>query len=70
MGGDPNKVVEVEQDGSLRLLPRKSRAMARNGSINVFTLEAMWNGWALELRIAIVGIVLRRAAELAKSTSS
>jgi len=29
MGGDPNKVVEVEQDGSLRLLPRKSFEQAK-----------------------------------------
>lgn len=66
-GGDPNKVVEVEQDGSLRLLPRKSFELWQE-TVRLTSLP--WKqceiDGALELRIAIVGIVLRKAAELAK----
>jgi len=66
-GGNPNKPVEVEQDGSLRLSPRKSFALWQE------TVEGKSLPWkaceieaVLELRSAIVGIVLRRADELAK----
>lgn len=66
-GGNPNKPVEVEQDGSLRLSPRQSFELWQE------TVRAKSISWkeceidvALELRSAIVGIVLRNADELAK----
>ena len=65
-GGNPNKPVEVSNDGSLRLSPRKS----------FDRWQEMVQGYALpwqpceveavaELRNLIVGIVLRQADELA-----
>jgi two-component system, chemotaxis family, sensor kinase Cph1 len=66
-GGDPNKPVEVSADGDVRLSPRKSFALwqetVRGRSLpwKACELEAV-----LELRSAIVGIVLRQADELAK----
>jgi light-regulated signal transduction histidine kinase (bacteriophytochrome) len=66
-GGNPNKPVEVEQDGSLRLSPRQSfelwQEMVRSKSLPWKECEI---DVALELRSAIVGIVLRKADELAK----
>jgi light-regulated signal transduction histidine kinase (bacteriophytochrome) len=66
-GGNPNKPVEVEQDGSLRLSPRQSfelwQEMVRAKSLPWKECEI---DVALELRSAIVGIVLRKADELAK----
>jgi PAS domain S-box-containing protein len=65
--GNPNKPVEVEQNGHLRLTPRKSFDMWQE------TVQFKSLPWqqceieiALELRSAIVGIVLRKADELAK----
>lgn len=66
-GGNPNQLVEVEQDGSLRLSPRKSFELWQE-AVRLKSLP--WKQCeidaALELRSAIVGIVLRKAAELAK----
>lgn len=66
-GGNPNKPVEVEQDGSLRLSPRKSFAMWQE-TVRLKSLP--WKQCeidaVLELRSAIVGIVLRKADELAR----
>jgi two-component system, chemotaxis family, sensor kinase Cph1 len=66
-GGDPTKPVEVSGDGEARLSPRKSFALwqetvqGRSLPWKPCELEAV-----LELRSAIVGIVLRQADELAK----
>ncbi len=66
-GGNPNKVVEMVADGSLRLSPRKSFALwqetVRGNSLpwKACEIEAV-----TELRSAIVGIVLHQADELAK----
>ncbi|MBP5972054.1 GAF domain-containing protein [Brasilonema sp. CT11] len=66
-GGNPKKPVEVLQDGSLRLSPRKSFALWQE------TVQGRSLAWkpceieaVLELRGAIVSIVLRKADELAK----
>jgi two-component system, chemotaxis family, sensor kinase Cph1 len=66
-GGDPNKPVEVSDDGEVRLSPRKSFALWQE------TVQGRSLPWkpceieaVLELRSAIVGIVLRQADELAK----
>lgn len=66
-GGDPNKPVEVSDDGEVRMSPRKSFALwqetvqARSLPWKACEIEAV-----LEMRSAIVGIVLRQADELAK----
>jgi light-regulated signal transduction histidine kinase (bacteriophytochrome) len=66
-GGDPNKPVEISEDGEARMSPRKSFALwqetvqARSLPWKACEIEAV-----LELRSAIVGIVLRQADELAK----
>ncbi|KAB8334122.1 GAF domain-containing protein [Scytonema tolypothrichoides VB-61278] len=66
-GGNPNKPVEVLQDHSVRLSPRKSFALwqetvqGRSLPWKASEIEAV-----LELRGAIVSIVLRKADELAK----
>ncbi|MFB8789728.1 MAG: ATP-binding protein [Potamolinea sp.] len=66
-GGDPNKPVEVEEDGNLRLSPRKSFKLWQE-TVKLKSLP--WKQYeidvALELRSAIVGIVLRQVDELAK----
>jgi light-regulated signal transduction histidine kinase (bacteriophytochrome) len=66
-GGNPDKPVEVAQDGSLRLSPRKSFELWQQ------TVQLKSLPWkkceidiALELKSAIIGIVLRKADELAK----
>ena len=64
-GGNPNKPIEIEEDGTLRMSPRKSFAKwqetVRGKSLpwKACEVEA-----ALELRSSIVGIVLRKADEL------
>ena len=64
-GGNPNKPVEIAEDGTLRMSPRKSFAKwqetVRGKSLpwKACEVEA-----ALELRSSIVGIVLRKADEL------
>ncbi len=66
-GGDPNKPVEVSELGEMRMSPRKSFALwqetvqARSLPWKDCELEAV-----LELRSAIVSIVLRQADELAQ----
>lgn len=66
-GGNPNKPVEVLQDSSMRVSPRKSFALWQE------TVKGQSLPWkaceieaVLELRGAIVSIVLRKADELAK----
>jgi light-regulated signal transduction histidine kinase (bacteriophytochrome) len=66
-GGNPNKPVEVKEDNVLHLSPRKSFGLWQE------TVKGKSLAWkpceieaVLELRSAIVGIVLRRADELAK----
>ncbi|MGA9383246.1 MAG: ATP-binding protein [Phormidium sp.] len=66
-GGNPNKPVEVTEDDILQLSPRKSFGLWQE------TVKGKSLAWkpceieaVLELRSAIVGIVLRRADELAK----
>jgi len=66
-GGNPNKPVEVKEDNVLYLSPRKSFTLWQE------TVKGKSLAWkpceieaVLELRSAIVGIVLRRADELAK----
>lgn len=69
-GGDPNKPVEVESDGNIRLSPRKSfdlwQETVRGCSLpwQPYEVEAV-----IELRNLIVGIVLRQAEELATLNS-
>ncbi len=66
-GGNPNKPMEVEPDGSLRLSPRKSfekwQEMVRLKSLPWKQCEI---DAALELKSAIIGIVLRKADEMAR----
>ncbi len=66
-GGNPNKPVEVKEDGSLRLSPRKSFELWQE-TVRLKSLP--WKQYeidaVLELRSAIIGIVLRKADELAK----
>ncbi|MGL6135835.1 MAG: GAF domain-containing protein, partial [Planktothrix sp.] len=65
--GDPNKPVELEQNGEVRLTPRKSFDLWQE---TVGFKSLPWQQCeieiALELRSAIIGIVLRKADELAK----
>ncbi|AFY94874.1 ATP-binding protein [Chamaesiphon minutus] len=65
-GGQPNKPVEVEEDHTLRLTPRKSFDLWKE------TVQLKSLPWkpceieaALELRSRIIGIVLQKADELA-----
>ncbi|BAY33601.1 multi-sensor signal transduction histidine kinase [Nostoc carneum NIES-2107] len=65
--GNPHKPVEVADDGSFRLSPRKSfdlwKEILQRQSLpwESYEIEAVWN-----FRSAIVGVVLRKADELAK----
>ncbi|BAY20644.1 multi-sensor signal transduction histidine kinase [Calothrix sp. NIES-2100] len=65
-GGNPNKPVEVKDDGSLRLSPRKSFALWQQ---TVSGCSLPWKDCEIaavaELRSLIVGVVLRQADELA-----
>ncbi|NJL63813.1 MAG: GAF domain-containing protein [Methylacidiphilales bacterium] len=66
-GGNPNKPVEIVENGELHLFPRKSFAMwqetVKNSSLpwKDCEIEA-----ASEIRSAVISIVLRKADELAK----
>ncbi len=66
-GGNPHKPIEVLEDGTVNISPRKSfklwQETVRNKSLawKDCEIEA-----ALELRSSIVGILLRKADELAK----
>lgn len=66
-GGNPNKPVEVKQNGSIRLSPRKSFELWQE---TVLLKSLSWKPYevnaALELRSAIIGMVLRKADELAQ----
>jgi chemotaxis family two-component system sensor kinase Cph1 len=67
-GGDPNKAFEVtHQQGDVKLCPRKSFALWKQ---TVHLKSLPWKGVereaALELRKAIVNIVLKQADELAQ----
>ncbi|MBE9200134.1 MULTISPECIES: ATP-binding protein [unclassified Nodularia (in: cyanobacteria)] len=66
-GGNPNKPVEVKQNGSIRLSPRKSFELWQE---TVLLKSLAWKPYevnaALELRSAIIGMVLRKADELAQ----
>ncbi|MBD2197092.1 MULTISPECIES: ATP-binding protein [Calothrix] len=65
-GGNPDKPVEVADDGSLRLSPRKSFALWKQ-IVKGYSLA--WKPCEIaavaELRSLIVGVVLRQADELA-----
>jgi light-regulated signal transduction histidine kinase (bacteriophytochrome) len=65
-GGNPNKPVEVQDDGTVRFSPRKSFALWQQ---TVSGSSLPWKACELEivaeLRSLIVGIVLRQADELA-----
>ena len=66
-GGNPHKSVKIEEDSSLRMSPRKSFAKWQE-TVKLKSLP--WKRCeveaALELRSSIVGIVLRKADELAR----
>ncbi len=66
-GGNPHKPVEVLEDGTVNISPRKSfklwQETVRNKSLAWKNCEIEA---ALELRSSIVGILLRKADELAK----
>ncbi|MEM8832801.1 MAG: ATP-binding protein [Cyanobacteria bacterium P01_G01_bin.19] len=66
-GGNPYKPMEIDEDGTIRLSPRKSFAKWQE------TVRARSLPWkpceveaALELRSSIIGIVLRKADELSE----
>lgn len=65
--GNPNKPLEIEEDGTLRMSPRKSFAKWQE---TVTGKSLPWKPCeveaAIELRSSIVGIVLRKADELAQ----
>ncbi|HYW18608.1 MAG TPA: ATP-binding protein [Nodularia sp. (in: cyanobacteria)] len=65
--GNPNKPVEVKQNGSIHLSPRKSFDLWQE---TVLLKSLSWKSYevnaALELRSAIIGMVLRKADELAQ----
>ena len=66
-GGNPNKPVEVIANGSIRLSPRKSFELWKE---TVLLKSLPWKTYevnaALELRSAIIGVVLKKADELAQ----
>ncbi|WP_414753771.1 ATP-binding protein [Anabaena sp. CCY 9910] len=66
-GGNPHKPVEVIANGGIRLSPRKSFELWKE---TVLLKSHPWKSYevnaALELRSAIIGIVLQKADELAQ----
>ena len=66
-GGNPHKQIEIMEDGSIRMSPRKSFAKWQE---KVCGQSVPWKSCeteaALELRSSIVGIVLRKADEITK----
>jgi chemotaxis family two-component system sensor kinase Cph1 len=66
-GGNPNKPVEVDENGSLQLSPRKSFEMWQE---TVRFKSLPWKkceiDGALELKSAIIAIIIKKADELAK----
>ncbi len=66
-GGNPNKPVEVTGNGNLRLSPRKSfESWKETVRLKSLAWKPFEVNAALELRSAIVGVVLRKADELAQ----
>ncbi|MDZ8024325.1 MAG: ATP-binding protein [Nostoc sp. DedQUE11] len=66
-GGNPNKPVEVTGNGSLHLSPRKSfESWKETVRLKSLSWKASEVNAALELRSAIIGVVLRKADELAQ----
>ena len=66
-GGNPNKSIEVEEDGTVRMSPRKSFAKwSETVTLKSLPWKASEVEAALELRSSIVSIVLRKADELAQ----
>lgn len=66
-GGNPNKPVEVDPEGNLRISPRKSFAKWQETvSLKSLPWKACEIEAAIELRSSIIGIVLRKADELAQ----
>jgi two-component system, chemotaxis family, sensor kinase Cph1 len=65
-GGEPNKPVEVDADGTPRMSPRKSFELWKE-TVRLKSLpwKACEINSALELRSSIIGIVLKKADELA-----
>ena len=66
-GGNPHKPIEINEDGTLRMSPRKSFAKWQE---TVWVKSLSWKSCeieaALELRSSIIGIVLRKADELSQ----
>ncbi|MBE9052889.1 GAF domain-containing protein [Nostocales cyanobacterium LEGE 11386] len=66
-GGNPHKPVEVKANGSIHISPRKSFELWKE---TVLLKSHPWKSYevnaALELRSAIIGMVLRKADELAQ----
>ena len=66
-GGNPHKTLEVTTDGTLRMSPRKSFAKwEETETEKALPWKACEIEAALELRSSIVGIVMRKADELAQ----
>ncbi|MBD2676182.1 MULTISPECIES: ATP-binding protein [Nostoc] len=66
-GGNPHKPVEVTGNGNLRLSPRKSFDLWKETvHLKSLSWKACEVNAALELRSAIIGVVLRKADELAQ----
>ncbi|RCJ21747.1 cyanobacterial phytochrome A [Nostoc sp. ATCC 43529] len=66
-GGNPHKPVEVTGNGNLRLSPRKSFDLWKETvRLKSLSWKACEVNAALELRSAIIGVVLRKADELAQ----
>jgi two-component system, chemotaxis family, sensor kinase Cph1 len=65
-GGEPNKPIEADEEGGLRMSPRKSFELWKE---TVYQKSLPWKvcelNAALELRSSIIGIVLQKADELA-----
>jgi light-regulated signal transduction histidine kinase (bacteriophytochrome) len=69
-GGDPRKPVEPEPGGQVRLHPRKSfEAWKETVRLKSIPWRRAEEEAALDLRNAVVGIVLRKAEELAELTA-
>ncbi|MCC0176217.1 GAF domain-containing protein [Waterburya agarophytonicola K14] len=65
--GNPQKIVEIASDGNIRMFPRKSFAKWQETvKLKSLPWKACEVEAALELRSSIVGIVLRKADELAQ----
>jgi two-component system, chemotaxis family, sensor kinase Cph1 len=65
-GGQPNKPIEADEEGGLRMSPRKSFELWKE---TVYQKSLPWKvceiNAALELRSSMIGIVLQKADELA-----